>query len=130
MSTAPPSDSSLDSFDMDSRRYGPSCNSRMSSLLNDEHKLCVNCRGQECDSSNKCVECSFWSDDVFEKYVKHRRSLISKSKSKKLKGSMKDSSGKLPCKSLDNKSQGESAVGDSSVAQSTNLSEDRVRELS
>ena len=42
---------------------------------------------------------------------------------------MKDSSGKLPCKSLGNKSQGESAVEDSSVAQGTNLSEDRVREL-
>ena len=73
--------------------------------------------------------CSSSADDVFEKYVKHRRSLISKSKSKKLRGSMKDSSGKLPCKSLGNKSQGELAVEDSSVAQSTNLSEDRVREL-
>ena len=129
MSNPPPSDSSLDSFDMDSRHSCPSCNSRMSSLLSDQHKLCVNCHGQDCDSSNKCVECSSWADDVFEKYVKYRRSLISKSKSKKLKGSMKDLSGKLPCKSLGNKSQDESAVGDSSVAQSTNLSEDRVREL-
>ena len=42
---------------------------------------------------------------------------------------MKDSSGKFPCQSLGNKSQGESAVGDSSVAPSTNLSEDRVKEL-
>ena len=42
---------------------------------------------------------------------------------------MKDSSGKLPCKSLGNKSRGESAVEDSSVAQSTNLAEDRIREL-
>ena len=42
---------------------------------------------------------------------------------------MKDLSVKLPCKSLGNKSQGELAVKDNSVAQSTNLSEDRVREL-
>ena len=129
MLTAPPSDSSLDSVGMDSRRSCPSCNSRMSSLLNDRHKLCVTCRGQECDSSIKCIEWLSWTDEVFEKYIKHRRSLIAKSKAKKLRGSMKDSSGKLPCKSLGNKSQGESAVRDNSVVPCTNLSEDRVKEL-
>ena len=39
---------------------------------------------------------------------------------------MKDSSGKLPCKSLGNKNQGDLAVKGSSVAQGTNLPEDRV----
>ena len=94
----------------------------MSSLLYDQHELCVTCRGQECDSSDKCIECSSWTDDVFVKYIKHRRSLIFKAK--KLRGYMKDSSGKLPCKSLGNKSQGESTVRNSSVAPSANLCED------
>ena len=45
-------------------------------------------RGQDCTLDLKCVECSLWPSDVFDEYVKHRRSLISKSRSKK---SRKDS---------------------------------------
>ena len=92
MSTTGASDSSLDSSVMDSRRSCPSCSSRMSSLLYDQHKLCVTCRGEECEFNNKCFECLSWPDDIFEKYVKHRRSPLAKYK--KLRGSLRASSGK------------------------------------
>ena len=80
MSTAGASDSSMDSSVMDSLCSCPSCSSRMISLLYDQHKLCVTCCGQEYEFHNKCVECLSWPDDIFEKYVKHRRSLLAKSK--------------------------------------------------
>ena len=85
------SDSSLDS-----QRSCSNCNSRMSSLSYDRHKICFTCCGQDCDFENKCIECSLWSNDVFEKYLKHHKSLIAKAKSNK---SRKDTSGKPQCKS-------------------------------
>ena len=85
MSTASASDASMDS-DLDSRRSCPQCSTQMSSLAHDGHKICSNSRGQECHYDNKCVECKTWSAEVFDKYIKHVKSLASKSKARKAKG--------------------------------------------
>ena len=64
------SDSSLDSADLNGRRSCPHCNARTSNLDYDRHECCVTCRGQDCTLDLKCVECSLWQSDVFDKYVK------------------------------------------------------------
>ena len=97
----------------------------MSSHSNDRHKCCVSCRVQDCNFDNKCIECSLWPSDVFEKYIKHHRSLISKSKSKKL---CKDSSGTIPCKSPMVEGQGDQGVANDAIP-SVVISEVRVKEL-
>ena len=65
------------------RRSCPTCSTRMSSLINDKHTFCSRCRGHECDLSNKCVECNDWPSDVFEKYMKHQKSLKARSRKPK-----------------------------------------------
>ena len=72
-------------MDLDSRCNCPTCKTRMSSLLHDSHLICVTCRGRECNLDNRCVECEGWSGEVMLKYIKYRKSLDSKSKSKKEK---------------------------------------------
>ena len=118
------SDSSLDPTDLDGQSSCPHCNARMSSLNYDRHKCCVTCRGKDCTLDLKCVECSLWPSDVFNKYVKHRRSLISKSRSKK---SRKDSSGAVPCKSPVVGRGDQGTVND--PIPSSGISEDRVKSL-
>ena len=106
------SDSSLDSLDLDSRHSYPNCNSRMSSLNYDKHKICNSCSGQDCDSENKCIECFLWTNDVFDKYFKYRKSLLSKTKSKK---ACKDASSKPSGKSLVGQVQGDPSMTNESV---------------
>ena len=119
------SDSSLDSADLDGRHSCPNCNARMSSLIYDRHKCCLTCCGQDCTLDHKCVECSLWPSDVFDKFVKHCRSLVSKSRSKKLR---KDSSGAVPCKSSVVEGQGDQGSVNNSIPTS-GISEDRVKSL-
>ena len=69
-------------MDLDSRRNCSTCKTRMSSLLHDSHLICVACRGRDCNMDIRCVECEGWSEEVMLKYVKYRKSLDSKSKSK------------------------------------------------
>ena len=102
------SDSSLDSADMDCRHSCPTCNSRMISLSNDRHKCCVSCRSQDCYFDGKCIECSLWPTDIFGKYIKHRRWLLSKSKFKKLP---KDSSVCCPMQVPNGRRSGRSEFG-------------------
>ena len=102
------------------RRACPSCNIRMSSLVYDKHNLCVKCRGLECDHDNKCPDCIEWPKDVFERYIKHQKSL--KSKAKKPKSDKAGSSSK----SL----EGGNPVGrDVGVASGAGVSESFVRDL-
>ena len=61
-------------------RSCPSCRRRMSSSKFDKHSVCFWCRPIKCDVSNRCSECSSWSPSEIKDYVKHRRSLDSKSK--------------------------------------------------
>ena len=44
------------------------------------HSKCINCRGNECLLDNRCSECESWNVEIMSKYVKHRKSLDSKSK--------------------------------------------------
>ena len=81
------SDNSSDAPDLDSRWNCPFCNIRMSSLLHDKHSICVGCCGSECSLESRCTECESWDHESMVKYVKHVKSLASKSRSKKVKRS-------------------------------------------
>ena len=70
-------------MDMDWRCHCSTCKTRMSSLLHDSHLICVACRGFECTMVKRCAECEGWSEEMMIKYVKYRKSLDSKNKSKK-----------------------------------------------
>ena len=65
-----------------SHRSCPRCRKRMSTLKYDSHTICFKCREDKCDLNNRCKECRDWSEDKMEDYLKHRRSLESKSKPK------------------------------------------------
>ena len=71
--------------EMDSRRNCPICNIRMSSMNYDLHTRCSTCRGKDCQENDKCTECEQWTQEVFNKYIRHKRSLEKKSKSKERK---------------------------------------------
>ena len=127
MSTAGTSDLSLDSSVMDSCRSCPFCSSWMSSLLSDQHKLCVTCRGQENEFHNKCVECLSWQDDIFEKYVKHCRSLLAKSKARKVRISLKVSSIRPSSEASESRVQANPSFSNDAVPPSGSISEEKVR---
>ena len=55
-----------------------SCGRRMSSLSYDHHSLCSICRGFDCTLDSRCEECELISDEQFNLYFKHQRSLKSK----------------------------------------------------
>ena len=94
MSDVPPSSPSTDAAKI---RACVMCKSRMSSLQNDKHSLCVSCRGGDCSEGNKCNECLPWSEEEFARYLRHRKTLDVKAKSKskmaKLKVKGKSESG-------------------------------------
>ena len=61
------------------------CRRRISQLKFDRHKVCSNCRSIVCDINQRCDECKDWSTEDMESYLKHRKSLESKSKKKENK---------------------------------------------
>ena len=110
------------SLDLDSRRNCSTCTTRMSSLMHDSHLMCINCRGRDCDLNNRCVEFEGWSEEAMLKYVKYRKSLDSKSKSRKEKKiSASSDQASLPSSRDSNMSQASAA--------SAGISEARVAEL-
>ena len=72
----------VDAVDLDSQQTCPTCSVRMSTLLHDKHSVCVTCRGNECTFDECCNECASWEDDVMNRYVKHMKSLTTKSRSR------------------------------------------------
>ena len=72
------------------RKYCKKCNIRMSSVVFDNHSLCISCRGTDCNFHNQCDVCKEWAPEQMELYVKHRRTLASKNRSKKDKRDKKD----------------------------------------
>ena len=68
----------------------------MSSFSVDRHSICTKCRGADCCMDCRCDECLSWSVEEMEAYVKLRKSLASKSKSKKSSGSIKSPSASGP----------------------------------
>ena len=57
-----------------------SCRKRMSTLKHDKHLICISCRNVKCDLDIRCKECESWSTDVMKDYLRHRKSLESKTK--------------------------------------------------
>ena len=89
--------------------------------MHDSHLMCVACLGRDCNKDNRCVECEGWSEDVMLKYIKYRKSLDSKSKSKKEKKIASSDQASLPSSRDSNVSQASAA--------SAGISEARVAEL-
>ena len=58
------------------------CSRRMSSYRYDKHTLCLHCREVLCSVDLRCRECSSWSSEMMQDYLKHRKSLVSKGKKK------------------------------------------------
>ena len=54
------------------------CGRRMSSLSYDHYSICSFCRGFDCTLDNRCEECLLISDEQFQLYFKHQKSLKSK----------------------------------------------------
>ena len=109
-------------LDLDSRRNCSTCKTRMSSLMHDSHLMCISCRGRDCNLDNRCVECEGWSEEAMLKYIKYRKSLDSKSKSKKEKKiSASSDQASLPSSRDSNVSQDSAALA--------GISEARVAEL-
>ena len=107
----------------DARRSCPKCNTRMSSLFYDKHSICYSCRKTECNIDKKCTECSLWSDDEFARFIKHKKSLDSKSKNRKAKKSEEG---------LARASSSESVVspsGAENLSSRASLDESRILEL-
>ena len=123
------SDHSSDPVDLDSWQTCLLCSNRMSSLLHDKHTVCVVCRGSECSSGSRCNECSAWEAELMVKYVKHMKSLASKSKSKaKSKKSVDVMPSSMRSRSSsEDSSAAPSGSGDSFSANP--LTEDRVAQL-
>ena len=120
------SDSSADFSDLDSRRTCDLRKTRMSSLLHDKHSVCVVCCRFDCSLDKRCNECESWSEDLMCKYLKHQRSLESKSRSRKAK---KPSVGKSDPGS--HSASGESSANTTGLTSSSSagVSEDRVFEI-
>ena len=78
--SAPSTTSSTPTVDVTARR----CTRRMSSLPHDKHTVCVSCRDVDCSVAVRCDECREWFTDAMNDYVRHKRSLISKSRKPKV----------------------------------------------
>ena len=80
---SPTSSPSMPSSRGSARRLCPCCHRRMSSLALDKHTFCFKCRGADCDNQNRCDEYMSWSLEEMEAYVRLRKTLAGKSRSKK-----------------------------------------------
>ena len=58
------------------------CHMRMSRLSVDRHSCCIKCRGMDSDLDNRCDDCLHWSKEEMLNYLKNRKSLATKSRSK------------------------------------------------
>ena len=69
-------------MDSSALRFCGKCHRRMSSLKYDLHTVCSQCREVICSVTTRCDECRAWSIDVMTDYLKHKKSLATKSKKK------------------------------------------------
>ena len=88
MASQPPStsagasSSSSPALDSAAHRSCSKCSRRMSSYKYDKHTLCLHCRDVLCSVDLRCRECSSWSTEMMQDYLKHQKSLVSKGKKK------------------------------------------------
>ena len=54
------------------------CPKRMSVKTADRHRICVVCRGHDCNVETRCEECIEWPEEEIRLYAKMRKSLKSK----------------------------------------------------
>ena len=54
------------------------------SSLTQKYTVCASCRDVDCSVAVRCDECREWSTDAMNDYVRHKRSLISKSRKPKI----------------------------------------------
>ena len=54
----------------------------MSTMTYAFHSSCVSCHSVDCDFENHCEECANIDDEALSVYVRHRRLLLSKQRSK------------------------------------------------
>ena len=78
----PPKSSGSSSSGDFARRSCKKCHGRMSSFSLDKHLFCIKCRGSDCTLMSRCDECTQWTKEGMEGYIKLRRSLTSKKRSK------------------------------------------------
>ena len=67
------SSSSVPASGDSSRRSFPKCHGRMSSFSFDRHSICTKCHGADCSLDSRCDECTSWSLEEVEAYVKLRK---------------------------------------------------------
>ena len=56
------------------------CKIRLPDIVYDGHSRCSTCIGKVCNLNDHCFECAGWSNEMFDKYVKHRHMLVDKGK--------------------------------------------------
>ena len=80
----PPSTSALSSpaVDVSAHRSCQRCARWMSSYKYDKHTICNQCRDVNCAVDVRCSECSSWTADAMQEYLKHCKSLVSKGRKK------------------------------------------------
>ena len=82
-SDPPKSSGSSSSTSVEStRRSCKKCHGRMSSFSLDRHLFCIKCRGSDGTLLSRCDECMQWTKEEMESYMKVRKSLTSKRRSK------------------------------------------------
>ena len=94
--TTPTTTSSSSTVDVAAHRSCTRCSRRMSSLKYDKHTLCLSCRDVTCSMDLRCVECTAWSTDEIDEYLRHRKSLVSKGKKKSSVATPSSSSPSVP----------------------------------
>ena len=77
-SPTPSTMASSAALDVSAHRSCLRCTKRMSSGKYDKHTICLACRNVTCSVEVRCSECSDWTLDVMQDYLKHRKSLSPK----------------------------------------------------
>ena len=81
-STSTPTTSAVATMDSSALYSYIKCHRRMGSLKYDLHTVCSQCRDVVCSLTTRCEECTDWSSEVMSDYLKHKKSLATKSKKK------------------------------------------------
>ena len=83
-------------LDSAAHRSCSECSRRMRSYKSDKHTLCLYYRDVLCSVDLRCRECSLWSTEMLQDYLKHRKSLVSKGKKKSSVATPTSSSPSVP----------------------------------
>ena len=93
--TTATSSSSTTTQETGAHRSCSACRKRMSQQKYDRHSVCISCRSINCDLNQRCDECSSWTSEEMDLYLKHRKTLESKGKKKESKAPTQPQSPKV-----------------------------------